>query len=622
MKSIQVFPPFRVAILAIPATLLIIFPNFTDPINLPKLLVLLSLSVVASILALALRNITQKSKHAFQLNLASLLYLSIAMVMLAIAIFANENPIRTLLGTSGRNNGIIYYFSCIAVALVLIKSNIGSKELKYLYRTLIWSGIVFAFYCALQFLNSDPIKWSNPYNRVIGTLGNPNFSASALGVFSTLWLYLLLTSASSARSVRIGQLSGFLVTAFLAWSTNSVQGPVVVAVGSALVLYVFFRQRFSSRALPYIFFIGGGASFFVLFASFLGAGPLGSTLEQYTLRLRFWYATFGLKAMWDHPLTGVGIDNYNSAFREYRSVEFVTERGVTLSTNNAHSTPAQIGATFGLATFLLYCALHIWILYNALKIINSRDSSLFQIKGISIIWILVLSQSLLSIEIIGLGFLNWALGAIILRVAYSESQNSNVNNVRPSKGTKERELPAFVGPVAIVTLMIGFIPTVFIANQDKVYKELASIQIQGPQDRDWLIERLNKLNSFVLFDQEKVIRMLDNLYRAELYQEAGEILENLNRVNPNDVYSMDVLASYYSNIGKVDSAIQLRERLRSLDPINYQLELALARAYAEKGDAIRLKESVERIRLIAPASQEFVDASNLLKEVETKIENP
>lgn len=618
----QISPSFRATILAIPATLLIVFPNFTDPINLPKLLALVNVAVVAIILYLSLRRGAIKKILRGHQKLAVSIYLMIAFVMVSVAFFANDNLVRSIFGTTGRNNGILYYLACLSLAVIVSFSAVGVREVRYVYRALSWTSLIFIFYSGLQFLNSDPIKWTNPYNRVIGTLGNPNFSASALAIFSILWLYLFVIGKEDSRNLRIAKLTISLLAGFLSWSTNSVQGPVVILVGIVLIFYIFVREKMSSSSIPYFFFLGGGAALSFMFASFLGLGPLGAELEQYTLRLRGWYASFGLRAMLEYPLTGIGIDNYIAAFREFRPADFVAKYGVMLTTNNAHSTPAQIGATFGIITFLLFCALNLWILFESLKLINTKNPSLLYRKGIAVIWILVLSQSLLSIEIIGLGVINWILGALVLRLAYVDKGESNLEKSTSSKKKNSASSPAYVAPLAIVGVLVGFVPTIIIANQDKVYKEVITIQVRGSQDRDWLLERIGRLNSFVLLDQDKVLRMLDNLYRAELYEETGVILNRIYNANPNDVYSNDFLASYYSNIRQIDSSIKLRERLRELDPMNYQLELTLAREYATKGDLGALINSVERIKQIAPNSPEYEEGNRLLEQTRTNTSNP
>jgi len=385
----EINPAYKYAIYSIPATVLIMIPSFTDPINLPKVLALLPLALTSLILFFVLRNrYTNGGKSRIQ-KIQIGFYLLIGFGMLITGFLGSQNYVRVLFGTNGRNNGLIYYFSALTLVLMILSLRINYREVDFLKRTLVWTSLIFAGYCLLQYLDLDPIAWNNIYNRVIGTLGNPNFSASALATFSIFWLYLAVNEqkTGSRKAFLYGLPSS--VMAFLSWSTESLQGLVVLALGVGLILYSIVRERIASQLIPYLLALGGSLGLSLLFISFFGFGPWGATLEQYTLKLRGFYASFGLRAMADSPWTGVGVDNYINAFRKFKSEEFVSQYGPVLSSNNAHSTPAQMGATFGLVVFILYCLVHLYILYRALTIINSRDTSKSYLKAIAILWVLV-----------------------------------------------------------------------------------------------------------------------------------------------------------------------------------------------------------------------------------------
>ena len=615
MVKQELSPIFRLAVISIPATILIVFPTFTDPINLPKLLALLLLTFLSLLLLIALRRYTQwRQVGSLEAKATIALYSLIAIGMVVSGLSSNGNYVRTIFGTSGRNNGLIYFLSVITLAIILLRLVVGKLEIDYIYKILSITSIVFSIYCALQYFSLDPIKWSNPYNRVIGTLGNPNFASSALATFAVFWLYLSTQKYSQVKSRKIIALLLASSMALLSWSTQSLQGLVVLALGTVLVLYIWLREKRASKIIPYLFFLGGGLSLSFAFISFAGLGPLGLTLEQYTLKLRGFYAYYGIRGMLESPWNGVGVDNYVSAFRAFRTPEFVAKYGVALTTNNAHSTPAQVGAAFGLLVFLLYCALHIWILYQALKVINSRDTSLNYLKGISILWILVFGQSLLSIEIIGLGVLNWILGAILLSsLLYSKSGTLSQSNSN-KKGIAKKSLPAWVGSLTIVGFAIGSIPAVLISLEDKAYRNVIRMQVDGQESKDWVRENYSKLTNFTLLDSDKALNLVNNVYLSGINAELEIMLKNLQNRDPGDVYSNDLLASYYLNVNQLDKELEIRRELRQLDPINYQLELELARAYARQGDIANLEDSVKRIRVLAPDSQEFKDAQELLNQ--------
>lgn len=617
MSNRELSPAFKYLVLSIPATILVIVPGFVDPINLPKLLTLIAFCFVSVTLFLAMRKYRSPvdSREIAQ-KLIVALYYALGAGMLITGILGNQNYIRTFFGTNGRNNGLIYYISVVIMAVVILKMVISKPEIKYIQAIISWTSIAFAGYCTLQFLEMDPIKWTNPYNRVIGTLGNPNFSSSALATFAVFWIYSFMrTSVQKSRKL-IYLFPAFLM-AFLSWSTASLQGMVVLALGLGLICFVALREKYSAKIIPYLFFSIGGISLILAFISFAGRGPFGSTFEQYTLKLRGYYASYGLQAMINSPWYGIGVDNYNSAFRSYRTQDFISRYGVSLSTNNAHSTPAQIGASFGFIVFALYCSLHIWILYNALKIINSRENSFYFLKGLAILWILVFSQSLLSIEIIGLGVMNWIVGAVLL------SANLQLNFKKYSQGNTERDklrakvLPEWVGPLTILLFLVGAIPTAPISIEDRAYRNILSMQVQNQDSKNWIADNYYKLSPFTLWDSDKVEKIVYNLSQAGLYKELESTLQELYRVDPKDVYANDLLASYFRSTNQIDKEIEIREKLRSFDPVNFQLELTLAQAYARKGDIVNLAASTALIKSIAPASQEYKDAESLLAQMKT-----
>jgi tetratricopeptide (TPR) repeat protein len=276
-----------------------------------------------------------------------------------------------------------------------------------------------------------------------------------------------------------------------------------------------------------------------------------------------------------------------------------------------------VGATFGIIVFLLYCALHIWILIKALRILNSRDSSINYLKGIALIWILTLSQSLLSIEIIGLGVMNWLLGAILL----SASLPSQVEPPSPAKTSVprkvEKTLPVWVGSLTIASFTIGVIPAVAISIEDKAFTNIAYIQVDSDESKAFVKENFGKLSDLSLLDSYKFTNIINNLFQAGLNQEIQETLTRLHTLNPKDPYAVDMFSSYYQNMNQIDEEILAYRKFLNLDPLNYQMELFLASAYARKKDIVNLEETIERIRVLAPVSQEYLDAKSLLTQATT-----
>ena len=56
----EIHPAFRYALLALPATVLLIIPSFDDPINIPKVMALVVFAFTSAVLYIALRKSVHK----------------------------------------------------------------------------------------------------------------------------------------------------------------------------------------------------------------------------------------------------------------------------------------------------------------------------------------------------------------------------------------------------------------------------------------------------------------------------------------------------------------------------------------------------------------------------------
>ena len=125
MKEIN--PAYKYAIYSIPATVLIMLPSFTDPINLPKVLALLPLALTSLILFFVLRKrYTNGGVNRIQ-KIQISLYLLLGSIMLVSGFLGSQNYVRVLFGTNGRNNGLIYYLSALALVFVILSLRINYR---------------------------------------------------------------------------------------------------------------------------------------------------------------------------------------------------------------------------------------------------------------------------------------------------------------------------------------------------------------------------------------------------------------------------------------------------------------------------------------------------------------
>lgn len=615
MTKSETFTSTKIALWSIPSTILIIDPNQSDPINLPKLLILIGCTIGALAFYCLERlqiSFEKDSKKFFRSPDA--LYLSLLLVVFFVGIISTPNWVRAIFGAIGRNNGLAYYFCVVVLILILIRSEVNKTSLNYCIRLLAITSLFFIAYSSLQFLNMDPLPWANDYNQIIGTLGNPNFSSSLLGIFSVFWMFRAANSGKTRfLFARHLMLIISIFSAFLAWKTESLQGVLITFIGYLLLIYakVYRHLRYGLIKLALNSLLLASALFTSL--SFLGVGPLGARLEQYTFLLRFEYIKIGLRAMLDNPLLGVGVDGYNAAFRQYRDLNFVQQYGIDIYTDNAHSTPIQIGACFGVLAFVIYCVLQIRILHKALALVFRIGETSGEIKLLSITWILIFIQSLISIEVIGLGVMNWVLGALIL-VSGSQAQVLKKNPPKTGRILGGSNEPVWLGAAKIIIGCFSLIPYLYVAREDTRWLQLSRLEIKDQAAVELAQQQLKKLTPLTLLEPRKVSSVAPKMIQANLGGELNLAMSKLIAKNPEDVIAIELAAILYHNTGRLDQEYDSRLRLRSLDPLNYRLELALAELFASQKKIVELKRSVSRMEAIAPQnSTEMSRARELLR---------
>lgn len=142
-------------------------------------------------------------------------------------------------------------------------------------------------------------------------------------------------------------------------------------------------------------------------------------------------------------------------------------------------------------------------------------------------------------------------------------------------------------------------------------------QIVDEKSRQLILENYSKLSLITLAYPEKLDQLTKNMFQAGLGLEFERDVKEIVELNPEDAFSNDLLATYYTNTGRLKEEIAIREKMRNLDPWNVKLELALSQAYVKNGDVENFNESIKRIKFIAPESEEYRQAISLKETIGT-----
>ena len=397
---------------------LIIAPNLAmDPINAPKMLALLPIGLTAG--GLVLLNLLKKPRKKLPLSyIAVILFIAVSLLVF---FFSGAPYTQQLFGVTGRNTGLLSY---IALSLFLLAAFevASTKNLMKIPRLVLLVAGFSIFYGFLQSLNIDFFDWSNPYNRVFGFLGNPNFQSSLVGMFVAFVIALGLGTKKISK-ITFLYVAYIVLGLFVIYQTHSQQGFLVVAAG--VVIPGFMYLRASGRKVlvgSYLSLLFPATLMTIL--GMLKIGPLASVLykESVTYRGDYWAA--GLKMATQHPIFGIGFDSYGQWYRRARSVEATLRRGPEFTSNAAHNVYIDIfsnGGVILLASYLFFTCLTLAAIFKIVKNQTKYDPI---VAAIISIWVAYQAQSIISINQLGLAIWGWVTSGLIIGYAFnSKSEN-------------------------------------------------------------------------------------------------------------------------------------------------------------------------------------------------------
>jgi len=270
---------------------------------------------------------------------------------------------------------------------------------------------------------TDIFAWQNPYGKVLGTFGNPNFISSFMGICFIVSAGMIFTSSIN-KYQRLVILFIGMCSLFVIRETSSQQGGVVAAGGLAIVIYFYLRSKYESRVLNLTYILTLLTLAVLSIIGMLQKGPFASILYKQSVSFRGEYWQAGINMGLSNPLFGVGLDSYGTFYRKYRSESALLSPGINTITDSAHNVFIDVFASTGFLGIFLYVGIIILILMESLKFIraNLKFDPIFVILFSS--WLGYQAQSLISINQIGLAIWGWVLGGLLL--GYTRRNNLKV----------------------------------------------------------------------------------------------------------------------------------------------------------------------------------------------------
>lgn len=552
IQSQKIVMPTKFLLIVLMGSTLAISPwtNY-DPINLPKLLVLSTVAIAS--IPLIIPNLMQLMKLSREVKLIALLSF-IFVVSMCLSMYSNHsNWSQQFWGTWGRNNGFLSYFSLILIMLLSIIVG-AQQKIEKVFRLLVLTGYFVAGYSLLQYMQLDPLPWSQ--KQPFSFLGNINFMSSMLG-FVNVYLFSRSLLEKMPILARLHHITFIIVNTALITYTGSIQGLGITAIGVTFTLFYYIREQFSK--IYSLVFLAISVFFGILaLGGSAGVGPLGENLRQETVLYRTDYWRAGIRIFMNNLVNGIGIDSLGDFYRQYRDPLAATRTGPGRVVNTSHNVFIDLFATGGLLVGFSFLSLVAIIFFRAFSS-SLRSSNVIFKHCTSLIlgWIffLMISINQIGVTIWGFSFLGLAMGA---QFANDLAKRSPISN--------HSSRHQFVDTILLISSSaLGFLLAIIPLRADAMF--LSGLKQGNKSELEkaaWTIGSSN-------FHKEKY---LETIFTQSRMEDVLTQARAITRANPRSIYAWSVIADASSG-ATIAERIQAAKVMEGLDPHNSEIKLIL-----------------------------------------------
>ena len=512
-------------------------------------------------------NILFRVRELIPIRIYSILLVAF-IIGLSFAAYKTEVKSIGILGDTGRNLGLLHFLSLVIISFYCAL-NINLRKSRFFFQSSIFLGFLLGFYGALQHFHLDFLHWDTPYNSLILTVGNPDFSSSLLSVFTILTFAALLFGYFDRYRYLLALLVVLLVCDVY-W-TRALQGLICILFGITfiIILKTFQRNKSLGISLTFIAVLFGSTAFF----GALKIGPFSRFLYKSSVTDRGydWSAAFVMFK--SHPWFGVGVDRFGSYFPQYKDSNYSLLYGYDQTVTNAHNAPLQIFATAGVFVGVFFCSLLLAIAVCcviALRRYGGNEQIL--VGGLVAAWAAIVFQSLISPEALSISSWGWALGGSIVALSSSNSGFVKPTSTPRSRQSTHEKSRNFVYRRTII-FSLGSIALTFLIvpierNEILTYKLALTTVGKDSASVGWYKNLSEEAFNGLLMNPNYKATIALALGRNNFGPEALEGMKRVIKADSKNLLPYSYLAKYYEHFNDPVKAIQYRTKLANLDPWN------------------------------------------------------
>jgi O-antigen ligase len=572
--------------------------DFYDPFNSAKLILLLLVGgwIFGHLVNSYKKNTINRKSQEF---ISTMIILSFIIFLLASTILT-EVFIVGLLGDTQRRNGFLAYLG-LSIIFLYSARTIRFFNVLRIYKVAILIGLVLSCYGLMQINGKDFIKWSNPYNAMISTLGNPNFASATLAILSLLALYGIFLKDLPVIYKLLG-ITFIVISLIDIVSSDSRQGLLVIFF--SILVYVSIYLYYKNRKIGFLVMFISAFIGALAVAGMLQKGPLTALLYKDSVSVRGYYWRAGIEMFKSDPLTGVGVDRYGAYFKEFREVGYPLKYGYEITSSNAHNTFIQLFATAGIFVGTLYLILIGYILFSGIKLLRKSDREDQKITlGLISAWVGFQAQSLISIDNIGISVWGWLLSGAIIGLSNKLNDDLKETEIQQVsvKKAKNVQINLFQPAISALVLVPVIVFSSFFYKSESDLFFLKGITVpSSPQNKQPVLDYVNKVVNNPLADPFYKYRAAYFLLDMGYTDEAYNIVLSSHKFDPRNPDYLQGLANFEESKQSIQNAISVRNKISHNDPWNADNYLKLLVLYKNSGDLVNANDMKNKILNFAP----------------------
>jgi hypothetical protein len=621
---------------------LMFFAKVSDPFNAVKLWTLLLVSTLLIVNYVTTIFLELRAKRVSRVEKISMSLVGIFILALVIDLITTDVKFTAFFGAYQRRTGLLAYLG-FAILFLAASKFTKLESVRGLQAIIFGTSVLMAIYGLLQHFHHDFIKWNNPYNPVLTTLGNPDFSSAVLGIFVVSAFGIFMNFEISRLNRAVAAALGIVMLIVIKYSQVT-QGFLAAAVGCGFIFLIWAYQK-SKLWGRLTFGVGGLGALLTLLGAFQ-VGPLTKLIFKASVTYRGDYWRAGFRMLKAHPVFGVGLDRFGAYFGQYRDTTQVLRRGPGIVSNAAHNVWIQLAATGGLLLLLTYVALMAFVGWRA-KVALQKYAGNQQILVATVIglWLTYQAQAFISIDNIGIAVWGWLFGGMIVAISLAEIPASvgNSAHVSQQKGPKVRNVKRagsdnFAANLsAAVILIVAVLGVSMLARgesgafnfrkialpktqQDYLYfqqqidSELAKHPVDpyfiGSMARELVQVAQNFATSGDFANATTVFTKADGLFASLIAQDPRDIAALQSRASVQDSFAQiyagqkDLAKSKTARMNSIAALVKVCE----LDPLNTTNWLQLGKVYKAAGDLASARSVIPKISEIDPKGADLLSA--------------